>query len=540
MNVFLLYPNREWVYTGKYFDASSIIRDLELNTIFSTAGTDIITDRKKLPVIGKEDLYLTETMKKVVMVPLQNEEEIKYRQDIIKDFITKEDLIRDMYELLSQMMVTWDSYGRKTNENRHGSNPSIILSNEIKIMKMFTDTYSELKILLTRYNAEYTSAGLQRFCERFLSEFTDDFKENMYKLLNDISFFEDVSDRERYRNDPTVTIPNIVVECGIGDGLKLGDFSLEDMSTKIASYRNPYGLLSTVQDYMKTLSASSLSIYKNTALQDQVESLEFQVVSHVMECCTPYRDSAKRFFDQLYIQIAFYRGAINLCNHMKRYSLQSCFPTFTTSANLRFENLKEIAMAIKQQTTVIGNTLSLEAKMLLIITGANQGGKSTFLRSVGIAQIMMQCGLFVAATKYESGIFPSFFTHFTRREDSSMNSGRLDEELKRMNQIVENLGSSSLLLLNESFASTTEKEGSEIAYDIIKALHEKGVKIITVTHLLSFAQKVYDEYESDTNLPIEFLSAERLDDGQRTYKMIDHAPELTSFGLDLYNEIITP
>lgn len=175
--------------------------------------------------------------------------------------------------------------------------------------------------------------------------------------------------------------------------------------------------------------------------------------------------------------------------------------------------------------------------MLLIVTGANQGGKSTFLRSIGIAQIMMQCGLQVAAQKYQSGIYPSLFTHFTRREDSEMNSGRLDEELSRMSRIVDNLGRDSLVLLNESFASTTEKEGSVIAYDIVRALNEAGVKILTVTHLLSFAQRMYKEAGKGGG-KAEFFCAERLENGRRTFKMIQHEPELTSFGLDLYDEII--
>ena len=119
-----------------------------------------------------------------------------------------------------------------------------------------------------------------------------------------------------------------------------------------------------------------------------------------------------------------------------------------------------------------------------------------------------------------------------------MNSGRLDEELGRMNKIVERIGEGSLLLLNESFATTTEKEGSVIAYDIIKALTEAGVKILTVTHLLSFARRIHEESKGNPDSGIEFLSAERKDDGTRTYRMIRHEPELTSFGLDLYEEIV--
>lgn len=95
-----------------------------------------------------------------------------------------------------------------------------------------------------------------------------------------------------------------------------------------------------------------------------------------------------------------------------------------------------------------------------------------------------------------------------------------------------------MVLLNESFATTTEKEGSVIAYDIAKALTEAGVKVLTVTHLLSFAQRIYKEREENQDTGIEFFSAERTEDGKRTYRMIQHEPELTSFGIDLYNSII--
>ena len=244
------------------------------------------------------------------------------------------------------------------------------------------------------------------------------------------------------------------------------------------------------------------------------------------------------FFDALHLQSAFYLGAVNLKHHMKRFGLESCFPKVCGQDGLRFRELKEFVMCLEQRVDAVGNTCDMNHRMLLIVTGANQGGKSTFLRSVGIAQVMMQSGLMVAAEEFESGIFPNLFTHFTRREDSEMNSGRLDEELGRMNQIVENLGERSLILLNESFATTTEKEGSVIAYDIIKALNEKGVKILTVTHLLSFAQRMYQESAENPDTDVEFLSAERKANGVRTFKMIQHAPELTSFGLDLYEEIV--
>ena len=63
-------------------------------------------------------------------------------------------------------------------------------------------------------------------------------------------------------------------------------------------------------------------------------------------------------------------------------------------------------MGVARRVTVVGNTCTLDRKNLLIVTGANQGGKSTFLRSIGIAQVMMQCGMPVAAKSFRSGICP--------------------------------------------------------------------------------------------------------------------------------------
>lgn len=105
-----------------------------------------------------------------------------------------------------------------------------------------------------------------------------------------------------------------------------------------------------------------------------------------------------------------------------------------------------------------------------------------------------------------------------------------------MDRIISNLGKDPLILLNESFATTTEKDGSSIAYGIVKALKEEGIKVLTVTHLLSFAQQMFEESSGDDS--VIFLSAEHLDNGRRTFKIIPHAPEMTSFGLELYDEIL--
>jgi DNA mismatch repair ATPase MutS len=122
---------------------------------------------------------------------------------------------------------------------------------------------------------------------------------------------------------------------------------------------------------------------------------------------------------------------------------------------------------------VVGNTVNANHKSLAIVTGTNQGGKSSFLRSVGLAQLMMQCGLFVGAEAFAAELCPALLTHYKREEDTTMKSGKFHEELARMSEIVNHIVVNSILLLNESFAATNEREGSEIAKQIVCTLLEK-------------------------------------------------------------------
>lgn len=113
-----------------------------------------------------------------------------------------------------------------------------------------------------------------------------------------------------------------------------------------------------------------------------------------------------------------------------------------------------------------------------------------------------------------------------------MKSGKFDEELARMGEIAEHISLNSMLLFNESFAATNEREGSEIAAQIVRALLERGMRVFYVTHLYEFALDFFNDKDKDV-----FLRAEREPDGRRTFKLAESEPLQTSYGQDLYNEV---
>jgi DNA mismatch repair ATPase MutS len=91
----------------------------------------------------------------------------------------------------------------------------------------------------------------------------------------------------------------------------------------------------------------------------------------------------------------------------------------------------------------------------------------------------------------------------------------------------------AILLLNESFSSTNQREGAGIAGQIVRALLEKGVKVLFVTHLSHFAHNMFVNRPRGTT----FLRAERRADGTRPFKLIEAEPLQTSYGEDLYRAI---
>jgi DNA mismatch repair ATPase MutS len=106
---------------------------------------------------------------------------------------------------------------------------------------------------------------------------------------------------------------------------------------------------------------------------------------------------------------------------------------------------------------VVGNELSADDKDLVIIIGANPGGKSTFLRSIGVAQLMMQCGMLVPAKSFSANVCDGLYTHFKREEDAAMESGKLDEELGRMSVIVDSLTPNAMLLFKNPLRRQTSE-----------------------------------------------------------------------------------
>ena len=212
-----------------------------------------------------------------------------------------------------------------------------------------------------------------------------------------------------------------------------------------------------------------------------LSELNDQGLNVVANALAQSTDHILSFFNMLRTELAFYIGCLNLHARLAQKGEPISFPVpvASTERSHSFTGLYDVCLSLNLQKRIVGNAVKADDKDLVIITGANQGGKSTFLRSIGLSQLMMQSGMFVPAESFSSNVCDGLFTHYKREEDATMKSGKLDEELRRMSNIVDNMTPRSIVLFNASFAVTNEREGSEIATQITSALLEKRIKIFS-------------------------------------------------------------
>jgi len=190
-----------------------------------------------------------------------------------------------------------------------------------------------------------------------------------------------------------------------------------------------------------------------------------------------------------------------------------------------FYNLK-LASSHNSGDDIVDNDLVFDKDhTVYLLTGANRGGKTTLTQAVGLLFALAQGGVYVPASSFRYTPVDMIYTHFPADEDKTMDLGRLGEECVRFKEIYEGATSDSLVLLNESFSTTSFEEGYYIAVDAVKALRLKGTRTIYNTHMHKLAANA-EEFNVSS---IIMQSSE----GKRSYKVIEAAPEGSSYASDI-------
>jgi DNA mismatch repair protein MutS len=230
-------------------------------------------------------------------------------------------------------------------------------------------------------------------------------------------------------------------------------------------------------------------------------------------------------------EIAFYIGAIRLAKRLTACGLPVCLPEIDDSRHRLIAAYNpslalQLDIAAGESAPVVSNPIDFDDGRIVVLTGPNRGGKTTYLRAVGVNQVLFQAGIYVAAEAARLTPADVILTHFPPAEGTEPGGGRLDDEARRVREIFAAATRDSLLLFNEPLTSTGEREAQQLARDVVRALRLLDARTIYVTHLHALAGEADTLNREPGGTVVSWVAGVAADE-QRTYA-IRRGPPLDS------------
>jgi DNA mismatch repair protein MutS len=221
---------------------------------------------------------------------------------------------------------------------------------------------------------------------------------------------------------------------------------------------------------------------------DGVAELHADLFSRIYRFCTAHRhflDPRVVAFDR---EVQFYLAYLEFIAPLRRAGLPFCYPEVSeTGKEVRADDVFDLALAhklVREGSVPVCNDVSLTGpERILVVTGPNQGGKTTFARAFGQLHFLASLGLPVPGREAHLPLPDQIFTHFQRAELATDLYGRLEDDLLRIRQILRSATPRSIVIINEIFSSTTLQDALSLSQRIASALLELDALCVWVTFL---------------------------------------------------------
>ena len=252
-----------------------------------------------------------------------------------------------------------------------------------------------------------------------------------------------------------------------------------------------------VKDYRVTFSSSPDMNHVEAAILDLLAKLYPAIFRHLDEYCgknAGYLDATLAAFDR---EIEFYVAYLAYRDIFTRAGLPFCYPEVSGSSKdvYDYEGF-DLALAdklIREKASVVCNDFYLKGReRIFVVTGPNQGGKTTFARTFGQLHFLASLGCPVPGREAKLFLFDGLFTHFEKEEDIRNLRGKMEDDLIRISEILAQATPNSIIILNESFTATTLSDAIFLSTRILErilALDLLAVCVTFIDELASLSEK---------------------------------------------------
>ena len=274
---------------------------------------------------------------------------------------------------------------------------------------------------------------------------------------------------------------------------------------------------------------------KNTSyyLEAEMNRMMSKLSRDLRAVLTAYADVAVVNISGLIPEFIYYIRAVEFIEKYRAAGYTFCTPEVTEDVTEAkgFYNIR-LALSVDPKDMVENDIRFDRSNRIYVLTGANRGGKTTLTQAVGLLFLLAQGGIPVPAEHFCYVPADAIYTHFPADEDKTTDLGRLGEECIRFRKIYDEATAHSLILLNETFSTTSFEEGYFIAKDSIRAMLIKRVRMIYNTHMHKLGQDI-DELNTETDGHGAVSMVMRTDGSKRSFRVELAPPEGLSFASDI-------